>query len=110
MCRWTSDAFVVRLVKRGPLRDAVNAYGVLVWRARQVVADVDKRARVAADAADRRRARQLAAAARFGERLADLIQRGEIDWDSAAGRVVAAYDDLDVVAVALAALKGGDSL
>jgi hypothetical protein len=105
-----ADAFVARLVKRGPLRDAVNAYGVLVWRARQVVADLDEQARVAADAGERRRARQLAAAAHFGERLADLLERGEIDRDSAAGRAAAAYNDPDVAAVALAALEGGDSL
>ena len=103
------DAFVARLVKRGPLRDAVNPYGVLVWRARQVVADVDERARIAADAGERRRARQLAAAAHFGERLADLLERGEIDREGAERRILASYPDPDVAAVALAAL-GGDPL
>ncbi len=103
------DAFVARLVKRGPLRDAVNPYAVLVWRARQVVADVDERARVAADAAERRRARQLTAAARFGERLADLLVAGDLDRQGAERRVLASYPDPDVAAVALAVLEGGSS-
>jgi hypothetical protein len=104
-----ADAFVARLVKRGPLRDAVNPYGVLVWRARRIVADVDERTRLAADAAERRRARQLTAAACFGERLADLLVAGELDRAGAKGRVLAAYPDPDVAAVALAALEGSSA-
>ena len=104
-----ADAFVARLVKRGPLRGSVNPYGVLVWRARRVVADVDELARDVADADDRRRARQLTAAARFGERLADLLVAGDIDRESAEQRVLASYPDPDVAAVALAALGGSSS-
>jgi hypothetical protein len=104
------DAFVDRLVNRGPLRGAANPYGVLVWRVRQVVADVDERARIAADAAERRRTRQLTAAARFGERLADLLVAGDLDREGAERRVLASYSDPDVAAVALTALEGGGSL
>jgi MoxR-like ATPase len=103
------DAFVARLVRRGPLRGAVNPYGALVWRARKVVSDVDEGARLAADAAERRRARQLTAAARFGERLADLLVAGDLDRESAEQRVLASYPDPDVAAVALAAIDGGRS-
>jgi hypothetical protein len=104
-----ADAFVARLVKRGPLRGSVNPYGVLVWRARRVVADVDEIARDAADADERRRARQLSAAARFGERLSDLLVAGDLDREGAEHRVLDAYPDPDVAAVALAALGGGSS-
>jgi hypothetical protein len=105
-----ADTFTARLVKRGPLRDAVNLYGVLVWRARRIVADVEERSRLAADAAERRRARQLTAAACFGERLADLLATGDLDREGAERRVLASYPDPDISAVALAALGGGDSL
>jgi MoxR-like ATPase len=104
-----ADTFVARLVKRGPLRDAVNPYGVLVWRARRIVADVDERTRLAVDAADRHRAHQLSAAASFGERLADLLVAGELDREGAERRVFASYPDPDVAAVAFAALGGGGS-
>jgi hypothetical protein len=104
-----ADTFVGRLVERGPLRDAVNPYGVLVWRARRIVADVDERSRLGADAAERRRVRQLSAAARFGERLADLLEAGDIDREGAEQRVLASYPDPDIAAVALAALGGSSS-
>jgi hypothetical protein len=103
------DAFVDRLVNRGPLRGAANPYGVLVWRVRQVVVDVDERAVLAADVVERRRARQLTAAARFGERLSDLLVAGDLDQEEAERRVLASYPDPDVAAVALAAISGGSS-
>jgi hypothetical protein len=48
----------------------------------------------------------LSAAASFGERLADLLVAGDLDRQGAEHRVLDAYPDPDVAAVALAALGG----
>jgi len=100
-----AETFVERIVEQGSLRASVNPYAVLIWRARRVVADVDARASVAEDAAERRRIRQVEAAARFGQRYGDLLEAGEVDPADAEDQAVAQFPEPEVAAVALAAIR-----
>jgi len=100
-----AETFVARVVEQGSLRASDNPYAVLIWRARRVVADVDERARVAEDAAERRRIRQVEAAARFGRRYRDLLEAGEVDPGDAEAQVVSQFPEPEAAAVALAAIR-----
>jgi hypothetical protein len=101
-----AETFVDQIVEQGSLRSSDNRYAVLIWRARRVVADVDERASVAEAAAERRRLRQVEAAARFGQQYRDLLDAGEVDSADAEAQVVAQFPEPEVAAVALAAVRG----
>jgi hypothetical protein len=101
-----ADTFVDQIVAQGSLRSSANRYAVLIWRARRVVADLDERAGVAEEAAERRRIRQVEAAARFGQQYRDLLDAGEVDSADAEAQVVAQFPEPEVAAVALAAVRG----
>ena len=91
----------------GELRGAANPYGVVVARLGWAVADHAERQQVADDRAEADRWAAVDRAARRGETLRALVERGVMFSDEAAEQVAAEFTDVDLRATALAALDGG---
>jgi hypothetical protein len=99
---------VAEVVAAGPLRGALNPYGVVIVRVRQVPELVAERARLREDQAEAARWRQVDRAAKRGETLRALVERGDLTRDEALEQVGADFrDDTDLLALARAAVTGG---
>jgi hypothetical protein len=102
-----ADAVVAFVVARGTLAGAQNPHAVVVARLRELVAIERKRRALVDEAAEARRWAALDRAARRGETLRALVDRGDIFADEASGMLAREFDDDDLRGIAAAALAGG---
>lgn len=100
------NKIVERILVAGPLTGASNPYGVLIARTRQLANDETQRSRLAEDRAEERRWKRVDAAARRGETLRDLVERGDLYTDEAADLLRGELADEDLRSIAIAALEG----
>jgi hypothetical protein len=101
------DAVVAAVVARGTLAGSRNPHAVCVSRLRELVAVENKRREVADERAEARRWAAVDRAARRGETLRALVERGSLFADEAAGMVAREFTDDDLRGIAVAALTGG---
>lgn len=104
----TEPKLVAEVMAGGSLRGAVNPYGALIARVRLVPELARENARLADEQAQAKRWRQVDRAARRGETLRALVDRGDLWPDEAAEQLGADFTyDADLLAIARAALTGG---
>lgn len=101
------ETVVARVVAQGPLTGARNPHAVIVARLRQLPALEGDRHRLMDDHEEARRWAAVDRAARRGETLRALVERGELYPDEAAGMLAREFDD-DLRGMAAAALIGGE--
>ena len=104
-----ADTVVAFVVNRGTLAGARNPHGVVVARLRELVA-VERDRRAVVD--EREEARRWAAvdrAARRGETLRALVERGDLFADEAGAMLSREFEDDDLRGIAAAALSGGQT-
>jgi hypothetical protein len=99
---------VAEVIAGGALRGAVNPYGALIARARLVPELAGERARLVAEEAEAKHWRQVDKAVRRGENLRAFVDRGVLSDEEAAEQLGGDFsDDADLLAIAIAALTGG---
>lgn len=102
----TADQIVEMVSEQGPLTGLNNPYGGLIARIRNIPADIAVRRRLASDEIERERFAAFGRAARRGETLAELVNRGDLDPEEAQTLVRAEYLDQELLDVALDAVRG----
>lgn len=95
---------VAQVVGLGPLTGALNPHAVVVSRLRKVPALVADRLRIADEHEEVRRWTAVDRAARRGETLRALVERGDLFADEATAMVGREFDDPDLAAIAIAAV------
>jgi hypothetical protein len=103
------DAVVAQVVRLGPLTGSHDPHRVVVSRLRRVPGLAATRRRIAEELAEERRWAAVDTAARRGETLRALVERGALFPDEAVDVLRRELVDPDLSAVALAALTGGRS-
>jgi len=106
--RFGDVSFVVGEVEAfGGLAGVREPWGVLLRRLRDIPALADERGRITADDAEARRWAAVDRAAKRGETLRALVDRGDLYADEAADMVAREIPDDELRAIAVAALEGG---
>lgn len=91
----------------GPLNGCTNPAGVIVSRLRELPELVADRDRISGELCEERRWAQVDRAARRGETLRALVDRGDLHLDEATHLISRELPDADLHAIALAALESG---
>ena len=100
---------VEQVVAMGSLFGARNAHAVVVARLRALPRLAEDRRRIADEAAEAARWRQVDRAAERGEILRALVDRGDLFPDEAERMVASEFADDDLRGIAMAPLAGGAS-
>ena len=100
------DAIVAQVVAQGGLAGARNAHAVVVSRLRELPRLAEDRRRIADELAESARWVAVDRAARRGENLRQLVERGDLFVDEAEDLVADEFDDADLRGIATAALTG----
>jgi hypothetical protein len=103
------DAIVAAIVDMGPLDGARRPYAALIARVRELPALEDAGVRLADETAEARRWGRVDAAAKRGETLRRLVDRGQLHDDEEAAEMLRREfaEDADLRGIAEAALAGG---
>lgn len=101
-------AIVEQVVGMGTLAGARNRHAVVVDRLRAIPSLVAARRQVADERAEAARWCQVDRAARRGESLRALVDRGDLFGDEAQGMLRREFEDDDLLGIGLAALAGGE--
>ena len=103
------EAVVARVVAQGPLTGARNPHAVIVARLRQLPALEAGRRRLMDENEEARRWAAVDRAARRGETLRALVERGDLFADEAGAMLSREFEDDDLRGLAAAALAGGQT-
>jgi hypothetical protein len=96
---------VKRVIAEGPLTGTVKPYGVLIARVRKIPEQLAHGARLA-EMSEALRWREFESAATFGEKLAALVERGDLFDEEARRRITHAYADPRLADMARDAFEG----
>lgn len=102
------ETAVARVVAQGSLTGARNPHAVIVARLRQLPALEGDRRRLMDDHEEARRWAAVDRAARRGETLRALVERGDLFEDEAGAMLSREFEDDDLRGLAAAALIGGE--
>ena len=102
------EVVVAQVIALGCLKGARNSHAVIVHRLRQLPDIASDRARLADELSEKRRWVAVSAAAHRGETLRALVDGGALFPDEAGELLRRELPDDDLLAIAQAALEGGD--